>query len=143
MEPTIFWVHSRGQGHAYYQCVDALILMGVWCTTVNSNRCALAIKMKTRALKQQSALTPSASQCNKGNHVVTGEVFLLDIGLLMGVTTLPCHCERSRCSGRVRQSPCFQVIMGLLQSLHSFAMTLRLFSEGWARDRSGGCLCYT
>jgi len=41
--------------------------------------------MKTRALKQQSAVTPEASQCTKGNHVVTGEVFLLDIGLLMGV----------------------------------------------------------
>jgi hypothetical protein len=83
MEPTVFWVRSCGQGHAYHQCAGALILMGVWCTTVLTVHSI--IKTKTRALKQQSALTPEASQCTKGNHVVTGEVFLLDIGLLMGV----------------------------------------------------------
>jgi hypothetical protein len=83
MEPTVFWVRSRGQGPAYHQCAGALILMGVWCTTVLTVHSK--IKMKTRTLKQLSAVTPEASQCTKGNHVVTGEVFLLDIGLLMGV----------------------------------------------------------
>ena len=38
------------------------------------------------------------------------------------VTTLPCHCEIPK---GVRQSPRFQVIMGLLQSFYFFAMTLR------------------
>ena len=41
------------------------------------------------------------------------------------VATLFCHCERSRLDGRVRQSLHFLTSIRLLQSLHSFAMTLR------------------
>ena len=37
-------------------------------------------------------------------------------------TTFPCHCERPK---GVQQSPCFQIMIGLLQSFHSFAMTLQ------------------
>jgi hypothetical protein len=52
----------------------------------DSTTCALYNKIENTGAETAVGSNPMASQCNKGNHVVTGEVFLLDIGLLMGVT---------------------------------------------------------
>ncbi len=76
------------------------------CLVHNCTSCALYNKLKTRALKQQSAVTPEASQCTKGNHVVTGEVFFLDSGLLMGVST------RRNCPLKIHSRLCLQIMNG-------------------------------
>jgi len=55
------------------------------CLVHNSIKCALYKKNENTGAETAVGSNPEASQCNKGNHVVTGEVFLLDIGLLMGV----------------------------------------------------------
>lgn len=55
------------------------------CLVHNSTRCALYNKNENPGAETAVGTNPMASQCTKGNHVVTGEVFFLDIGLLMGV----------------------------------------------------------
>ena len=57
------------------------------CLVHNSTRCALYNKIENPGAETAVGTNPMASQCTKGNHVVTGEVFFLDIGLLMGVIT--------------------------------------------------------
>jgi len=84
MEPTVFWVRSCGQGRAHNTSVRTR-LDPHGCLVHNSITCALYKKNENTGAETAVGSNPEASQCNKGNHVVTGEVFLLDIGLLMGV----------------------------------------------------------
>jgi hypothetical protein len=84
MEPTVFWVRSRGQGRAHYKSVRTR-LDPHGCLVHDSTTCALYNKNESPGAETAVGSKPMASQCTKGNHVVTGEVFFLDIGLLMGV----------------------------------------------------------
>jgi hypothetical protein len=69
--------------------------MGAWCEAANSHNCYATTKQKEKTgAKTQSGRTVMGSTMQKKRIFVIGEVFFLDISLLMGATVFAIYFRK-------------------------------------------------